>query len=252
MKYFLRQQNLQLLEAFSFTKILYAFDFDGTLAKIVPDPEKAHMSKRTEELLLKLAKKATVAVISGRGIQDLKKRVPREIRLLVGNHGLEGVHPRKNALNQAHAAVETWKKKLVPLLKTEKFHGVDLEDKGFSLSLHYRRCRKKKEAKAHLLKHLETLPNPPRIIYGKTVLNLVPAGAPHKGIAVTDLLQKLNISKAIYIGDDETDEDVFSLNDNRILGVHVGKKKSSQAQYYLESQPEINDVLKKLLENVEK
>lgn len=247
MRYFLKPQNKPLLEAFSFTKVLYAFDFDGTLAKIVPDPEKAFMNKRTEELLMKLAERAPVAVISGRGVEDLKKRVPKEIKFLVGNHGLEGVNTKKNSLKQAQQMVEEWKSILKPALKND-FAGVDLEDKGFSLSLHYRRARRKKETKARLLQLLETFQEPPRVIFGKSVLNLVPSGAPHKGIALTELLQKLKASKALYIGDDETDEDVFSLKDSRVLGVHVGKKKSSQAQYFLEDQSEINLVLKQLLE----
>jgi len=251
MRYFLNRQNLQLLEAFSFTKVLYAFDFDGTLAKIVADPDKAFMNKRTEELLLKLAERAPVAVISGRGIDDLKKRVPEQIHFLIGNHGLEGIYPKKNALRQAHAIVEDWKKILFPKLKSE-FSTVDLEDKGFSLSLHYRRSRKQKETKSALLKFLATFSTPPRIIHGKAVLNLVPMGAPHKGIAVTELLHKLKASRALFIGDDETDEDVFSLNDHRILGVHVGKNKSSRAKYYLENQSEVNDLLKQLLENSNK
>jgi trehalose 6-phosphate phosphatase len=246
MKYFLTEKNRQLLEAFAFTKALYAFDFDGTLAKIVPNPDDAYMNQRTEKLLLELAKRAPVAVISGRGVQDLRKRIPKKIEILVGNHGLEGIQSKASSLKSAQEKVLEWKRRLLQMT-TSGFIGVEIEDKTYSLSLHYRRSRKKKETRKELLQLIETFKTVPRIVHGKSVLNLIPPGAPHKGMAVASLLSYTKSSKALYVGDDETDEDVFSLNDSRILGVHVGKKNSSQAPYYLEEQSEINEVLKLLL-----
>lgn len=247
MKYFLSEKNLLLLEAFTFTKVLYAFDYDGTLAKIVPNPHQAFMNQRTTKLLVELAKKAPVAVVSGRGVEDLKKRVPKEIRLLIGNHGLESNHPQTSSLKRAEKITDQWREILLPALEAH-FPAVDLEDKTYSLTLHYRRSRKKKQTKKALTDFVQTLPEAPRVIHGKEVLNLVPQGAPHKGMALCQLLMETQVAKALYIGDDETDEDVFCLNDNRILGVHVGKKKSTQAPYYLQDQSEINHVLQKLIE----
>jgi len=53
---------------------------------------------------------------------------------------------------------------------------------------------------------------------------------------------------ALYVGDDETDEDVFALRDARILSVRVGKKNGSAARYFLKRQAEITEVLRLLVE----
>lgn len=248
MKYFLNHQNRKLLEAMSYTKTLYAFDFDGTLAGIVTEPSAARLTQRTEKLLEKLASLAPVAVISGRSRNDLRHRIPRNIRYVVGNHGLEGIKVPQTKIQKAKAIVARWKKKIESELSHPVFAGVEIEDKSVSLSLHYRKCRKKKEAKARLLQILRELKEAPRLVQGKSVLNLIPEGAPHKGMALLKLMAAAGVSRTLYVGDDDTDEDVFSLPDERIFGVRVGQKKNSLAKYHLKRQSEITVVLNLLLQ----
>ena len=51
------------------------------------------------------------------------------------------------------------------------------------------------------------------------------------------------------MGDDETDEDVFTLDQpGRLLTIRVGPKRSSAARYYIANQPAIDDLLRVLLE----
>jgi trehalose-6-phosphatase len=57
----------------------------------------------------------------------------------------------------------------------------------------------------------------PRIVLGKSVINLIPAGAPHKGVALLELMVHLKIQCALYIGDDDTDEDVFRSLTNELF-----------------------------------
>ncbi len=122
-------------------------------------------------------------------------------------------------------------------------HGIELEDNGFTLALHYRHASKKRNAKmAVLQKALELLPLP-RIVLGKSVVNIIPRGLPHKGDAFQKLLILSKPKSAIYIGDDVTDEDVFSLSLPRVLMVRVGYKKNSHAQFYLRGQSEVNKLL---------
>ena len=79
------RDNLVVLESMSFTKTLYAFDFDGTLAKIVRVPAEARMSRTTEELIKQFSELVPVAIVSGRSLKDLRDRLGFEPKYLIGN-----------------------------------------------------------------------------------------------------------------------------------------------------------------------
>ena len=248
MKKLFNPDNLKLLEALSFTPTLYAFDFDGTLSEIVRNPQDATIKNSTDLLLKELAQHAPVAVISGRSISDLKTRLKFVPPHIIGNHGLEGLGTRPDALEIAHKTCVEWRKYLESHLSKEEFNaGLEIEDKSFSLAVHYRKCPSKKKAKLDILNIVANLDPKPRIILGKCVVNLLPPGAPHKGVALVELMLQTGIKSAFYIGDDDTDEDVFSLPNARILTVRVGKKNSSQSQFYIHEQNEIDRVLKTIL-----
>lgn len=78
---------------------------------------------------------------------------------------------------------------------------------------------------------------------GKSVVNTIPPGSLHKGSAMLELMHQLQSSAALYVGDDDTDEDVFSLPDERIVAVRIGKKAMSAAQFYLQRQSHIGLLL---------
>ncbi len=251
MKYLFTSTGVQVLESLSFTKTLYAFDFDGTLSPIVGSPDAAAMPTKTMELIRELAKLTPVAIISGRSLKDLKDKVNEIPCQLIGNHGLEGLSTRTKSILQAGKLCTLWKFNLEENwndLKSDS--GVFIEDKTYSLAIHYRGSRNKKKARASLFKKIAMLDPSPRIILGKSVINLVPTGAPHKGAALLETMKKLNLKCAFYIGDDDTDEDVFSIPDGKIISVRVGQKNSSQAQFYIRRQSEINALTKLLVEQV--
>ena len=109
--------------------------------------------------------------------------------------------------------------------------GRRIEDKGFSIAVHYRQSREKKNALAAILEAAARLGNV-RVIGGKQVVNILPDGAPHKGIALERERERLRCDTAIYVGDDETDEDVFALDQpGRLLAIRVGAASASQAPY---------------------
>lgn len=248
MKYLFSKSGLQILESLAFTRTLYAFDFDGTLAPIVSVPDKARASKVTESLLQSISDRVPVAVISGRAISDLKKRLGFFPEHLIGNHGLEGLSLRNESSQQAQKICADWKNQLQKKWQLES--GIFVEDKTYSLALHYRKARNKKDARAQLFEKIEKLQPAPRIILGKCVINLIPTGAPHKGVALLELMMHSGLKCALYVGDDDTDEDVFSLPDARIISIRVGEKKSSNAQFFIKRQSEMNRLLKFLLENL--
>lgn len=248
MKYILSDSGLKILESFSFTQTLFAFDFDGTLSKIVPSPDDAYMSETTCDLIKKLSKRASVAIISGRSLSDLKSRLSFTPTYAIGNHGLEGPGKSENTAAKAANTCKKWKRQISVTLKSHLHgNGLSIEDKTFSLALHYRKSNQKRKIKLLILKAISHIQPPPRMILGKCVINLVPIGGPHKGMALVDLMLRSNLRSAFYIGDDDTDEDVFALSNMRILGIRVGRKRGSQAKYFIDRQSEINKLLRNLL-----
>ena len=80
------------------------------------------------------------------------------------------------------------------------------------------------------------------------MINLLPRGAPHKGIALERERERLGCDTAIYVGDDETDEDVFALGQpGRLLTIRVGASPSSAASYYLRGQADVDGLMRFLL-----
>jgi trehalose 6-phosphate phosphatase len=88
-----------------------------------------------------------------------------------------------------------------------------------------------------------------RILGGKQVVNLVPKDAGHKGIALLNERDRAGCDTALFVGDDDTDEDVFALaQPGRLLSIRVGRKRGSQAAYYLPAQGDIDELMKVLIE----
>lgn len=242
MRNILSSAGREVLQQFAWSNALLAFDYDGTLAPIVPDPEKAAMRPATRRLLSAVADRYPSIVVSGRAQPDARRWV-RGIRLeeVIGNHGIEPLQPS----GRMRQEVERW----TPLLnrRLSPFKGVRIENKTFSLAVHYRLSREKKKARAAILEAARDL-GPNRVIAGKQVVNVLPVGAPHKGVAVERERDRLKCDTAVYVGDDETDEDVFAIDaPGRLLSIRVGPRRASHAAYYLRNQAAIDDFLAELL-----
>ena len=248
MEYLLTDRGRSELEALLTVPSLFAFDFDGTLAKIVRDCHTAQLGRPIRLWLGELAKRAPTAIISGRSVEDLRTRVGNTVPYLIGNHGLEGLHVTQQVVQQARETCRGWKQLIEERFGTELTRcGVFVEDKSYSLSFHYRNAGRKDDARALVFHVLAELSPSPRIVLGKAVVNVVPAAAPHKGAALLELMYQLNCTAALYIGDDDTDEDVFSLPGTRILTVRIGKNRISGARFFLKRQSEITEVLRSIV-----
>jgi trehalose-phosphatase len=101
---------------------------------------------------------------------------------------------------------------------------VVVENKSYSLSFHYRTTNQRDAARALISRIVAELSPPPRIVLGKSVVNVMPPTASHKGTALLEYMRRLDCNAALYVGDDVTDEDVFALRDARILTVRIGRK----------------------------
>jgi trehalose 6-phosphate phosphatase len=239
----LSRSNRGLLKQFSWSNVLLAFDFDGTLAPIVSEPDRAEMRRGTRELLSTLAGLYPVAVISGRTQADARKRLRGVgVRQVVGNHGVEPWY----ASSRLASEVKQW----LPFLRSRfaSLSGVMIEDKRFSVAVHYRASREKKKARAAIAQAAAALGDV-RVIGGKAVVNILPMAAPHKGIALERERSRLQCDTAIFVGDDKTDEDVFALDQpGRLLSIRVGRSRTSAAAYYVPGQWAIDDLLRELIE----
>jgi trehalose 6-phosphate phosphatase len=243
MKALLSRENRVLLDQLAWSNVLLAFDFDGTLAPIVANRHQAAMRTRTARLFSTVCERYPSAVISGRAKADVARRLSgAKVRYLIGNHGLEpgtrlGTFERQ--VVQAHPALET---------ALEGVAGIDIENKRYSLAVHYRRAREKPKAREAIRRAVAGLPVPMRVIPGKLVINVVPEAAPSKGDALVALRDRTEADIAMYVGDDVTDEDVFRLDQpGRLFTVRVGRSRTSAARYYLRQQQEIDTLLAHLV-----
>ena len=242
MRDILAPANRDVLERFASSRTLLALDFDGTLAPIVTDPDRAAMRPSTRRLLRRVAHAYPCVVLSGRSRADVGRRVHGlGLAGVIGNHGIEPWPAGARPAGQARRWVPLLEERLAGL------RGVVIEDKGFSLAIHYRLSRQKEMARARILRAAARLGHV-RLVGGKQVVNVLPARAPHKGLALERARIRLGCDTAIYLGDDETDEDVFSLDEpERLLGISVGRRKGSAATYCIRGQPEIDRLLRRLL-----
>jgi trehalose 6-phosphate phosphatase len=249
MDYLLTETGKVDLEALLRERSLYAFDFDGTLSKIVREHHAARLSRPIRFWLEELAKRAPTAVISGRSVEDLRARVGIAVPHLIGNHGSEGPHTRREDIQQVRETSSGWLELIKGRFQDELARsGVVVENKSYSLSFHYRTVDQRDEARALIARIIAELSPPPRIVLGKSVVNVMPPTASHKGTALLEYMRRLDCRTALYVGDDETDEDVFALRDARILTVRVGKKNGSSARYFLKRQAETAQMLRLLVE----
>jgi trehalose 6-phosphate phosphatase len=215
--------------------LLCAFDFDGTLAPLVTQPDRAHTPQNIISRLGELSGYARVAIITGRSIDDVSGRLGFQPDYLVGNHGLEGMPGWEVRAAGYREMCQQW----MDILKQQLVHHPDfqsniwIEDKFYSISIHYRIARDRNEIERRLVALLPELLPSVRIVAGKCVVNLLPPDAPDKGSAMMALMAASQASGALYVGDDVTDEDVFRVRCPELLSVRIGHDPRSSAEFFL-------------------
>jgi trehalose 6-phosphate phosphatase len=242
MRYVLTRKSEEAVRRFLASPVLLAFDFDGTLAPIVGDPDRARLRPATRRLLRRVAEAWPCVVISGRSRADVRNKLfGTGIRRTFGNHGAEPWADARRARKQ----VARWGASLAKDLAN--LSGIRIDNHRLSVTVHYRHCDPRASARSQILDAARMLPEA-RLICGKLAVSVIPARAPNKGTALRAELARLACDRALYVGDDETDEDVFALDRGiRLLSVRVGRKHRSRAQYFLRNQAEIDEFLRILI-----
>lgn len=238
--------------------ILLFLDYDGTLTPIAQTPSDAVLPPENKRLLHDLARypRCQVVVISGRAMVDLKQMVDVQGITYIANHGWEMEDPSMDLKSQLPAdtvsAMEHIKNELI--LKLSGVKGVLIEDKGGTLSVHYRQVSLNqvplvKKIIDHTCDPFLQI-NSVKILLGKKVLEIIPPIMWNKGEAALWLFKKQEIIKGrgqilpVYIGDDTTDEDAFEALKNKGITVFVGAPKFSVAEYCLAGPQEATLILK--------
>ncbi len=259
MKHFLAAWP-RVVSALKESHILLCLDFDGTLARIAQKPSEAVLSARTRMVLKKLRARdwCTIAVISGRTLHNLIRKVRLEGIIYGGNHGAQLTGPNVDFQApigpETYRAFETIKSRLRSLTAVMK--GVVIEDKTHSLSIHFREVEETDVPQ--LTRTISRIVQPfiddgyVRINTGKKVFDITPHSW-NKGKAVQWLLRHLSLSTIsqsvvpVYVGDDTTDEDAFAAIGQNGFTVVVGNSRHSAAQYSLRDTDEVFNLLEKML-----
>ncbi|MDB5727119.1 MAG: otsB [Noviherbaspirillum sp.] len=229
--------------------ILCAFDFDGTLSPIVAQPDRASLAPDLMRELIELSAYAPVAIITGRSVEDLRSRLGFKADYIIGNHGLEGLPGWEGRSEHYEKLSAGWRDQLSAALRRHGFQEsqIWIENKRYSLSLHYRLAHDRDALGTRLAKVLETLTPAPRVVAGKYIFNLLPEEMINKGTALEQLMRVTGATSAIYVGDDVTDEDVFRLRRTDVLSVRVEPEAESAAPYFLEKRQDVSQLLYALI-----
>jgi trehalose 6-phosphate phosphatase len=246
-KYALAAEGIARIAAFLTPRTLLAFDIDGTLAPIVERPWDARVPDAVQRGLGALAQRAAVAIITGRAIEDARPMLAFTPRYLVGNHGAEGVPGFERASAHCARVCRAWLDALTEAPEPWRdIPGVVLEDKTFSLTFHFRHAPNHDAARDLLAARVGRLLPAPTLLDGKYVLNVLPPGAPHKGEALAALQARSRCARALYVGDDASDEAVFRMQSPAVLSVRVERDPKSAANLYLRGQKDITRFVREL------
>jgi trehalose 6-phosphate phosphatase len=184
-------------------------DVDGTLAPIVDRPEEAAVPETTLRLLGELAARyALVACISGRTAEEVRRLVPVDGIVAVGEHGV-GLDAR----------ADEWAPEIHAFADSVEWPA---ERKRLTVSFHFRTAADETAAVAELRRVAQRARAAglrPR--WGRKVLEIRPPIEADKGTAVRSLLAERGLRRALYAGDDSTDLDAFRALDGLELAIRI-------------------------------
>ena len=234
-------------------------DYDGTLSPIVDRPEDAVIPERTREIVRKLSEKWTVAVVSGRDLNDVRGMVGLENIVYAGSHGFDIAGPEGEIENEGRGtdflpSLDEAEKELEKAVSG--IEGARVERKKFSIALHYRACDRK-DVPALEKRFDDVLEKHPDLekSAGKKIFELRPKTDWDKGQALLFLMDRLHIDRSkiipVYIGDDTTDEDAFRVLKEDGIGILVSdRQRETEADFILHDTQEAADFLERMYEEV--
>lgn len=190
-------------------------DIDGTISEIAATPEEAVVTLSMKKELSKLKEKfQMVGVISGRSVQNAKAMVGVDGILYIGNHGMEYVNNGEIFVDPEAVKYLANIKKIAEKLKNSelsKIKGLMFEDKDICISIHYRKCELQEDARKRIMDVINDSIDTSelKLTEGRKLVELKPPISRDKGFIVEKIIEKYDLNRVIYLGDDVTDFDAF-------------------------------------------
>ncbi len=240
---------------------IFFFDYDGTLFPFSDNISESFLQQEvlTNLDLLNKKPKISVGLVTGRGLDDIKKFVPLKDMIYITNHGFlieydqermfftEDLNKEKHWLSRHE--------KIVNQLKA--FPQIFIEKKELSTSFHYRNVPAQDQARCK--KHLESVirsffgVREATIKEGKQMVELLPHGETDKGLAMEYIVNRIKEKEnfqnvqVIFMGDDKSDEDGFEyINSINQISIKIGEG-DTLAQYRLADTNEVHNFIKELI-----
>ncbi len=187
-------------------------DIDGTLSPIVPDPTAATVPAATRTALQTLAERITVVALTGRSVAQAQEMVGLDTVVYSGNHGAEWWEEGAASIEPA---AEPYLERMQEIAKAVErgitTPGALLEDKGVSLSVHYRNTAEPDAVRSDILDFLDAHAKGMSIREGKMVVEVRPPVELSKGEAVRSFTRRKGLASALVLGDDRTDAEAFAV-----------------------------------------
>jgi trehalose-phosphatase len=229
--------------------LLVVSDFDGALVPLVADPSEARLPPQVREDLRTLATTdgVTVAVLSGRGLDDLRGRVGLSSVVYGGCHGLEMAGP---GMAFCHAGADARRGVLADVARELRgrlatFPGVLVEAKGLAVTVHYRHAGA--DAADRLAGHVRAVAGAYRDVTlapGRKAFELLPVGDWDRGRCIAWLETRVRARAGgpvatVYLGDAAAGEDTVRTLHGRAITVMVGARPAVGAAHRV---PAVHDV----------
>jgi trehalose 6-phosphate phosphatase len=235
---------------FDAKSIALLLDVDGTLIDIGPSPNEVHVGDDLRDSLARLSRATggALALVSGRPIADLDALFAPLKLPAVGGHGAE-LRVRE-VISSAAPLPQDLRRHLSEAATPGS--GIIVEDKGYSLALHYRKAPQHEDRlRSHIAAGRAAFPaEATEVLLGKAVLEVKRPDV-NKGDGVRELMRHPPFAgrMPVFVGDDVTDETVFAvLPGLGGKGFSVGRHFAGLAGIF-HSPIEVREALRRLASN---
>lgn len=228
-------------------------DIDGTLLDLMPTPREVWVPPGLAKTLRRLHERTggALAMVSGRSLNDIDLIFAPDQFPAIGGHGAEmRIRGSDEAMSAAPAMDKELKLRLAAIAKLSP--GILLEDKGYSLALHYRLAPHAEKAIYEAVSLIRAdLPNAPiEVLPGKCVCEIKHAGS-SKASGVRELMkhEPFKGRRPFFLGDDVTDETVFAIMPEMDgLAFSVGRRARGVAGHF-DAPSDVREFLAHLLDD---
>jgi trehalose 6-phosphate synthase/phosphatase len=261
-----KKLRVKLLDEITVSKMLHEYhqaqkrlillDYDGTLSPLTRIPSEANPSSNVVSFLQKLSldERNEVFIVSGRDAETLQEWLGHLNLNFIAEHGAF-IKYKKGEWEAQTSVLSTWKDEIVPMLDSYVFRcaGSFMEEKHHALTWHYRNTHpdlgfmRSRELLNNLLQL--TANSPVQVIDGNKVLEVRLTGM-DKGTTALKVLNTLTPDFTLCLGDDTTDEDMFTTLQEKAYTIKVGTG-STTAHFNIPAQENVLPLLQQFISKYE-